>query len=112
MVVNNQAFQKIKGASIANGFNELVPPPPSKYRILMSTEAARTFDDYDLRKVARHLSHSEHTSRKYYEFADTKDATDPHKKIKILSKQVTIRQGCCTNDSKMYMYDSDESIEY
>ena len=87
-----QVFRKIKEAAVANGFTDILPPPPSKYRILMSTEAARTFNDCDLRKVSRHLSHSEQTSRKYYEFADTKDATDAHKKIRLLSKQITARQ--------------------
>ena len=51
----------------------------------MSTEAARSFNDSDLRKIACHLSHSEQTSRKYYEFADTRDATDAHRKIKYLA---------------------------
>ena len=58
----------------------------------MSTEAARTFNDCDLCKVSRRLSYSEETSRKYYEFGNTKDATDTHWKIKLLSKQITNRQ--------------------
>ena len=95
----DQVFRKIKEAAIINGFNDIIPPPPSKYRILMSTEAARKFNDCDLRKVARHLSHSEQTSRKYYEFADTKDATDAHNKIKLLSKQIAITQDQCIGGS-------------
>ena len=87
-----QVFRKIREAAVANGFTNVLPPPPSKYRILMSTEAARTFNDRDLRKVARHLSHSEQTSRKYDEFANTRDATNAHRKIKYLSKQITTRK--------------------
>ena len=104
-----QVFRKIKEAARANGFTDILPPPPSKYRILMSTEAARTFNDCDLRKVSRHLSHSEQTSRKYYEFSDTKDATDAHQKIMLLSKQITIRQH--QHNSGLFTNDSDTSTE-
>ena len=64
----------------------MLPPPPSKYRILVSTKATRVLNDCNLRKVA-HLSHNEQTSRKCYEFTDTKDATNAHKTIKLLSQQ-------------------------
>ena len=94
-----QVFRKIKEAARANGFTDILPLPPSKYRELVSTEAARTFNDCDLRKVSPHLSHSEQTSRRYYEFADTKDATDAHRKIKFLSKQITTRQHQQVSDS-------------
>ena len=78
----------------------------------MSTEAARTFNDCDLRKVSRHLSHSEETSRRYYEFADIKDATEAHRKIKLLSKQITSRQHQQVSGSmKSYKYSSDTSAD-
>lgn len=51
----------------------------------MSTEAARIFNDCDT------LNHGEQTSRRYYEFVDTKDATDAHNKLGLF-KQITIRQ--------------------
>ena len=102
-----QVFRKIREAARANGFTNILPPPPSKYRILMSTEAARTFNDRDLRKVARHLSHSEQTSRRYYEFADTRDATDAHRKIKYLSQQITRKEPRNISSSS----ESDDSTE-
>ena len=82
-----QVYRKIREAAIANGFTTTLPPPPSKYRIFVSTEAARVLNDRDLRKVARHLSHSEQTSRQYYEFSNTRDATNAHKTIKLLSRE-------------------------
>ena len=82
-----QVYRKIREAAIANGFTTTLPPPPSKYRIYVSTEAARVLNDCDLRKVARHLSHSEQTSRQYYEFTNTRDATNAHKTIKLLSQK-------------------------
>ena len=100
-----QVFWKIKEAAVENGFNDILPPPPSKYRILMSTEAARTFNDCDLRKVARHLSHSEQTSRKYYEFANTSDATYAHRKIKYLSKQISTKRNISSSS------ETDDSVE-
>ena len=58
----NQIFRKIKEVARVNGFTNILPSPPSKYHIALSTEAAKQLDDCDLRKVARHLSHSEETS--------------------------------------------------
>ena len=43
----------------------LKPPRPKDYRVVVATDAA------DLRRVAKHLSHSSETSRKYYEFTNT-----------------------------------------
>ena len=93
-----QVYRKIREAAIANGFMTMLPPPPSKYRIVVSTEAARVLNDCDLRKVAKHLSHSEQTSRKYYEFTDTKDATNAHRTIKLLSQQRRTRQDQSNNN--------------
>ena len=80
--------------------------PPRKYRIAMSTKAAKMLDDHDLRKMARNLNHREETSCRYYEFADTRDATYAHKKIKILSKQRYNRQS--QYDSSDSLTDADE----
>ena len=82
-----QVYRKIREAATVNGFSTTLPPPPSKYRIFVSTEAARVLNDCDLRKVAKHLSHSEQTSRQYYEFTNTKDATKAHRTIKLLSQK-------------------------
>ena len=82
-----QVYQKIRKAATVNGFSTTLPPPPGKYRIFVSTEAARVLNDCDLRKVAKHLSHSEQTSRQYYKFTNTKDATKAHRTIKLLSQK-------------------------
>ena len=52
----------------------------------MSTKAARHLDETTLRKVQKHLSHSEGTSRTY-EFILTEDATHAHKALKCLAKK-------------------------
>ena len=82
-----QVYRKIREAIILNGLKDFVPPPPSMYRILLSTEAARNLNDCNLRIVARHLSHSQATSQQYYEFCNTEDATEAHKTIETLAKQ-------------------------
>ena len=82
-----QVYRKIKEAAIVNGLKDFIPPPPKMYRIVVSTEAARNLNDCNLRMVARHLSHSENTSRQYYEFSNTSDATEAHDTIQELAKQ-------------------------
>ena len=82
-----QVYRKIREAVKMNGFKDIKLPPPSEYRILMSTKAARHLDDTTLRKVQKHLSHSEETSRKYYEFSLTTDATQAHKTLKDLAEK-------------------------
>jgi len=79
-----QVYRKICEAIRINGFKDIDIPPPSNYRILMSTKAARHLDDTTLRKVQKHLSHSEDTSRKYYEFMLTDDATQAHATLRNL----------------------------
>lgn len=81
-----QVYRKIKEAIILNGLKDVIPPPPSMYRIVVSTEAARHLNDSTLRIVARHLSHSEATSRQYYEFSNSNDATEAHETIQRLAK--------------------------
>ena len=82
-----QVYRKIKEAARINGLEHFIPPPPKMYRIVVSTEAARSLNDCNLRKVARHLSHSETTSRQYYEFSNTSDATEAHETIQELARQ-------------------------
>ena len=77
-------YRKICEAVKMNGFEDIELPSPSEYRILMSTKAAKHLDDASLRKVQKHLSHSEETSRKYYEFSLTTDATQAHKTLRDL----------------------------
>ena len=82
-----QVYRKICEGVKLNGFDETQLPPPSEYRILMSTKAARHLDDTTLRKVQKHLSHSEGTSQAYYEFMLTEDATQAHKALKCLGNK-------------------------
>ena len=82
-----QVYRKICEAVKMNGFDDIELPSPCEYRILMSTKAARHLDETTLRKVQKHLSHSEGTSRTYYEFILTEDATHAHKALKCLAKK-------------------------
>ena len=82
-----QVYRRIKEAATINGLKDVIPPPPKMYRIVVSTEAARSLNDCTLRMVARHLSHSENTSRRYYEFSNTSDATEAHDTIQELARQ-------------------------
>ena len=79
-----QVHRKICEAVNIKGFEDNQLPPPSEYRILMSTKAAKHLDDTDLRKVQKHLSHSEETSRRFYEFTLTTDATQAHRALRDL----------------------------
>ena len=79
-----QVYQNIREADNAKGFKDAALPPPSTYRILMSTKAARHLDSTALQMVQKHLSHSKETSRKYYEFSLTTDATHAHKTLRDL----------------------------
>lgn len=83
----SQVYRKICEAISINGFDDVEIPPPSKYRVLMSTKAAKHLDECTLRKVQKHLSHSETTSRTYYEFMLTEDATQAHKALQQLAKK-------------------------
>lgn len=79
-----QVYRRIKEAL---SVGKLTPPRPKDYRIVAATDAARELNDVDLRRVAKHLSHSSETSRKYYEFSDTADAIYAHKTLHNLSQR-------------------------
>ena len=66
---------------------KLKPPKPKEYRIVVATDAARELNDKDLRRVAKHLSHSSETSRKYYEYTNTDDAIFAHQALSNLSQR-------------------------
>lgn len=66
---------------------KLKPPRPKDYRIVVATDAARELNDADLRRVAKHLSHSTETSRKFYEFTNASDALWAHDIIRNLSEK-------------------------
>ena len=80
----NQVYRRMNEAlSIGN----LRLPAPKDYRIVVTTDAARELNDTDLRRVAKHLSHSSETSRKYYEYSNTSDTILAHKALRNLSEQ-------------------------
>ena len=82
--IYSQVYRRIKETlSIGN----LKPPRPKDYRVVVATDAARELNDADLRRVAKHLSHSSETSRKYYEFTNTTDALWAHKTLLDLSER-------------------------
>ena len=77
-----QVYRRMKeGLSVGN----IHPPVPSDYRVLISSDARRYLGEIDRRNVVKHLSHSMQTSEQFYEFTNTKDATDAHHLIHSLS---------------------------
>jgi len=66
---------------------KLKPPRPNEHRIVQTTEAARQLNDTDLSRVAKHLSHSSETSRKYYEYTNTNDAVLAHQALSNISQR-------------------------
>ena len=80
--VYTQVYRKLKdGLSVGN----IVPPVPSKYRVLVSSDARRYLLENDKSNVVKHLSHSMRTSELYYEHMNNKDAADAHASIYKLS---------------------------
>lgn len=80
----NQVFRKICEAININNIDVTVPPPPSTFRIGMATKVAKNLADNERRGVIKHMSHSEYTSEKYYEFANTQDAVEAFDNINNL----------------------------
>ena len=77
-----QVYRKLReGLSVDN----IEPPVPSKYRVLVSSDARRHLADNKKSNVVKHLSHSMRTSEIYYEMMNTKDAVDAHETINVLS---------------------------
>ena len=80
----DQVYRRMNDAlSIGN----LRLPAPKDYRIVVTTDAARELNDADLRRLAKHLSHSSETSRKYYEYSNTSDSILAHQALRHLSNQ-------------------------
>lgn len=61
-------------------------PAPTKYRILVTIECSKELSDKKLSKVARHMSHSSHTAKRYYEFTDESDVICAHQTIVQMAK--------------------------
>ena len=69
-----QVYRKICESIKASSINDIEPPKPETYRIGMSSKVARHLNDEKRRAVVKHMSHSEQTSEKYYEFVNFDDA--------------------------------------
>ena len=78
----SQVFRRIK-ESLAS--DNLIPPQPSLYRILVSSETRRHLDVKKHNNTAKHLSHSMQTSATYYKLMDVSDASEAHASIYSLS---------------------------
>lgn len=81
-----QVYRKITQGINAANLNVVIPPPPSMFRIEMSTKAAQELSDSKRRTVVKHMSHSEQTSQQYYEFANIEDAAKAYDEINKLMK--------------------------
>ena len=79
-----QVYRKITQAL---SVGKLKPPRPKDYRVVVETDAARELNDTDLRRVIKHLSHSNQTSRQYYQFTNTNDAVLAHQALRNLSEK-------------------------
>ena len=64
---------------------KIQPPPPSEYRIVISSDIRRYLPEIERRNMVKHLSHIMKTSEQYHEIMNTKDATVAHGTIKQLS---------------------------
>ena len=80
----SQVYRRI---SEALSIEKLKPPKPKEYRIVVATDAARELNDTELRRVAKHISHSTETSRKYCEFTNINDSILAHKALSKLLQQ-------------------------
>ena len=81
----DQYYQVYRQTKKSLETKSMVPPQPSLYRVLISTDARRHLDETKRCKMVKHLSHSAHTSEVYYEYMNSNDATKAHANIKALS---------------------------
>ena len=82
-----QVYRKIQEALTAIKIDATTLPAPSKYRIVVRTDASKELPDHSLRNVAKHMSHSSETARQYYEFSNTTDAVDAYDTIVDMAKR-------------------------
>ena len=87
--VYNQVYRKILEAIRASNLQVTNPPPPSAHRVVISTEVARRVQcDLKRRKINKHLSHSDQTSERYYEFTNDDDAAEAYEELQKLIKDI------------------------
>ena len=77
--------EAVTAAKILNVDVEL--SAPSRYRIVVRTDASKELSEQGLRNVAKHMSHSTETARQYYEFSNITDAVNAHDTIVEMAKR-------------------------
>ena len=80
-----QVYRKILHAIKVNNIHIDIPPPPSAHRVKMTTKSLKTNSDIVRRKINKHLSHSNYTTEKYYEFTNDDDAILAYTEINKLA---------------------------
>ena len=79
-----QVFRKIIKSIKINNIDIKEPPKPELFRIGMSSKVSRHLSDAKRRTVVRHMSHSDQTSQKCYEFINLDDAAKAFDEINKL----------------------------
>ena len=89
-------FRKVSEAiqKVARIFNISIPPP-SLHRKVIASEGRRNLDEGNMWLLASHMSHSEATSRRFYQFPSENEVCEIHETIKHLNKK---RQFCDKED--------------
>ena len=82
-----QVYRKMQEAFSSINQEKIKLPAPSQYRILVRTDCSKELPDQSLRNIAKHMSHSSETARKYYEFSNTSDAINAHQTIVEMAKR-------------------------
>jgi len=82
----NQVYRKIREQLEATMIHDITPPTPSEYRIVVQTDS-QNLPPNVYKKVTKHLSHSEETSRRFYEFMNNDDAISAHEAIKEMAQR-------------------------
>ena len=83
-------YRRIKEALASD---DLIPPTPGLYRILVSSDGRRHLNVKQHQNMAKHLSHSMQTSQTYYKLMDASDASEAHTSIYSLSLHRRWSQG-------------------
>ena len=89
-------FRKVSEAiqKVARIF-DISTPPPSLHRKVIASEGRKNLDEGNMRLLATHMSHSEATSRRFYQFPSENEACEIHETIKHLNEK---RQFCTEED--------------
>lgn len=86
LTITGNEFKKICETIqlVASKF-DLSTPSPSVHRKVIASEGRKYLDEGGMRSLASHMSHSETTSRKFYQFPSEHEAYEVHNTIKHLN---------------------------